>query len=176
MNTLKILALPALLSALTLSAGYAVAADQVLAQEKSQSTQQQQNDGNRFMTAEERAEQRAKISAAKTDEEREQIRVEQHKRMKDRANNERGMRASGSGHGAMPTFADFDLNGDGKISEDEFIEARTARISARAQQGHQMQGLANAPSFADIDTNSDGAISPEEFSAQQSLQRQKMGR
>ena len=51
MNTFKILALPALLSALTLSAGYAVAADQVSAQEKSQSTQQQQNGGNRFMTA-----------------------------------------------------------------------------------------------------------------------------
>ncbi|MGV8892336.1 MAG: hypothetical protein ACOH2K_05235 [Burkholderiaceae bacterium] len=76
---------------------------------------------------------------------------------------------------AMPSFSEFDLNKNGKITEDEFNEARAARITDRAQQGYQMRGLANASSFADIDNNHDGAISPAEFSAHQSLQRKKMG-
>ena len=77
-----------------------------------------------------------------------------------------------AGKNARPTFTDFDLNKDGKITEKEFIEARTARISERAQEGRQMKGLANISSFADIDTNNDGVISPEEFAAQQSTHRQ----
>jgi len=75
----------------------------------------------------------------------------------------------------MPSFADFDLNGDGKISEAEFTEARTARISQRATEGRQMRGLADALSFAEIDTNSDGSISPEEFAAAKALHGQQMG-
>ena len=71
----------------------------------------------------------------------------------------------------MPSFADFDLNNDGKISAEEFTEARTARISERATKGRQMTGLANAASFADIDTNNDGSISSEEFLAYQTLHR-----
>ncbi len=74
-----------------------------------------------------------------------------------------------------PVFADFDLNNDGKISEQEFTEARTARISERAEEGRQMRGLADAVSFAEIDTNNDGSISLAEFSAYQQLHRQKMG-
>src|SRR5699024_9904600 len=71
---------------------------------------------------------------------------------------------------------DFDLNNDGKISEEEFTEARTARISQRAQDGRQMRGLVDATSFAEIDTNNDGFISPEEFAAAKALhQQQQMG-
>jgi len=65
----------------------------------------------------------------------------------------------------MPTFADFDLNDDGAITEDEFYKARAERIAKRAQEGRQMKNLANAPAFADLDTNDDGGISPDEFSA-----------
>ncbi len=86
-----------------------------------------------------------------------------------------GMGRGGAQQNAMPSFIDFDLNNDGKITEEEFTEARTARISERAQDGRQMRGLANAASFADIDTNKDGSISPEEFSAYQALHRQQMG-
>jgi len=64
----------------------------------------------------------------------------------------------------MPVFADFDLNGDGAIAEEEFYKARAERIAKRAQEGHKMKNLANAPAFADIDTNDDGGISPDEFS------------
>ena len=76
----------------------------------------------------------------------------------------------------MPAFANFDLNKDGKISEAEFDEARTARISQRAQAGYQMRGLAKAPTFADIDTNHDGSLSPEGFATQLNRHRQQKGR
>jgi hypothetical protein len=80
----------------------------------------------------------------------------------------------GSGPGAMPSFSDFDLNKDGKITEEEFNDARAARIADRAQKGYPMRGLANASSFADIDTNHDGTLSPQEFAAHQASHRQPM--
>lgn len=67
----------------------------------------------------------------------------------------------------MPTFADFDLDGDGAITEDEFIKARSERIAKHVQEGRQMKNLAAAPSFQDIDTDDDGGISGDEFTAHQ---------
>jgi hypothetical protein len=68
---------------------------------------------------------------------------------------------------SMPVFADCDLNDDGRITEDEFIKARSERIAKRAKEGRQMRNVANAPSFQDIDTDEDGAISRDEFAAHQ---------
>ena len=74
----------------------------------------------------------------------------------------------------MPTFADFDLNGDGKMTEDEFNKARSERIAKRAKEGRKMKNLANAPTFGDIDTDDDGSVSPEEFAAHQAEHHSKM--
>jgi hypothetical protein len=82
--------------------------------------------------------------------------------------------AGGPGPMMMPSFADFDLNKDGKITEDEFNEARAARIADRAEKGYPMRGLRNAQSFADVDTNKDGTLSPAEFAAHQASHRQQM--
>jgi len=71
----------------------------------------------------------------------------------------------------MPAFADFDLDGDGTITEDEFAKARSARIAERAQEGRQMKNLANAPSFDDIDVDDNGGIDPDEFAAHQAEHR-----
>lgn len=71
----------------------------------------------------------------------------------------------------MPTFADYDLNGDGTITEEEFAKARSARIAKRAQEGRQMKNLANAPSFQDIDIDDNGGIDPDEFAAHQAEHR-----
>ena len=79
----------------------------------------------------------------------------------------------GMGH-SMPVFADFDLNGDGSITETEFLKARSERIAKRAQEGRQMKNLANAPSFQDIDTDDDGTLSQEEFAAHQAEHKAKM--
>ena len=73
----------------------------------------------------------------------------------------------------MPAFSEFDLDGDGKIPEKEFNEARAKRIGERAKQGYPMRNIANAPPFSDIDINGDGAISEEEFIRSQSQHRQQ---
>ena len=81
---------------------------------------------------------------------------------------------SQSGKGmSMPTFADYDLNGDGTITEEEFTKARSERIAKRAQEGRKMKNLANAPSFDDIDVDDNGGIDPDEFAAHQAEQKVK---
>ncbi|PKO69143.1 MAG: hypothetical protein CVU22_05560 [Betaproteobacteria bacterium HGW-Betaproteobacteria-16] len=76
--------------------------------------------------------------------------------------------ARAMGPGSMPTFADFDGNGDGRITEQEFIDARSKRIAERATEGRVMRGLSEAGDFKDVDTNGDASLSPEEFDAYQS--------
>jgi Ca2+-binding EF-hand superfamily protein len=84
---------------------------------------------------------------------------------------------SGQGRGLgrgrnMPSFADFDVNQDGIMTEDEFIEGRGKRISERAQQGYLMRGLQYARPFSEIDTDGDGQVNPAEFAAAQAQHRQ----
>ena len=73
----------------------------------------------------------------------------------------------------MPAFTDFDLNGDGGITEKEFLEARSQRIAKHAAEGRQMKNIANAPSFQEIDTDDDGTVSPTEFAAHQAEHKAK---
>ena len=70
-----------------------------------------------------------------------------------------------------PQFSEYDLNNDGVILEKEFQEARTKRMSERAEEGRMLRKAGMAPSFADIDTNRDGKISPAEFQAHQEKNR-----
>ena len=86
----------------------------------------------------------------------------------------RGGRGRGMG-GGPPDFSDFDLNGDGGISEQEFIDARTKRIAERVREGRMMRGLTTAPSFADRDTDGDGSLTPEEFAAGVRRHQDRMG-
>lgn len=74
----KTLVLSILVSALSLSTGFALAVDQ------------EQIYGSHLMTQQERDQYSAQMRAAKTAEEREQIRMEHHERMKELAN-ERGL-------------------------------------------------------------------------------------
>ena len=74
----------------------------------------------------------------------------------------------------MPTFGEFDLNGDGTLTESEFYEARTKRMSERAAQGFPMRNAARAPDFGTFDTNADGKVTPEEFAAGQAAHRMEM--
>lgn len=73
------------LTALSFAAGSALAADQDRTQQRTQAQDQEQVYGSQLMTPQERTEYRAKMRAAKTIEEREQIRLEHHERMKARA-------------------------------------------------------------------------------------------
>ncbi len=84
-------------------------------------------------------------------------------------------RGPGMGRGMgrnMPAFTDFDLNNDGVMTEDEFVEARGQRIANRAKQGYMMRGLQNMQSFDTIDLNQDGIVNPAEFSQIQMQHRQ----
>ena len=76
--------------------------------------------------------------------------------------------------GDMPTYADYDLNGDGKIVEQEFNQAHEARMAKMAEEGHQMKNVAEFPGFAGIDTDADGVISEEEFATHQAEHRVAM--
>lgn len=76
--------------------------------------------------------------------------------------------------GNMPSYADFDLNGDGKIVEQEFNEAHEARMSEMAAQGRQMPRAGEFPGFSGIDTDADGVISEEEFATHQAEHREEM--
>lgn len=83
-----------------------------------------------------------------------------------------GMGEQGRGMGMgmdrnMPTFSEYDLNGDGKIVEHEFNTARAKRMSERAQQGYRMRNAGNAPAFKELDSNGDGFINVDEFATHQ---------
>jgi len=104
--------LPALISTLVLLPVCALAADQERVQDKDKTQERAQTQeriyGSQLMTSKERTEYRARMRAAKTAEEREQIRNEHHERMKVRAK-ERGVslpdvppaRGGGAGAGGM---------------------------------------------------------------------------
>ena len=70
-----------------------------------------------------------------------------------------------SHHASPPTFEDFDSDGDGFVSEEEFVTFRAARMKERAEAGHKMRGAATAPSFADLDSNGDGKLDRDELHA-----------
>ena len=70
---------------------------------------------------------------------------------------------SAMGRPPMPVFADFDANHDQSLSEQEYYDARNARIANRAKEGRKMRGLENIASFTDIDSNADGKITEDEF-------------
>lgn len=74
----------------------------------------------------------------------------------------------------MPSFDDFDLDGDGKITESELNQGRAKRMSEMAAEGRQLKHAAEAPSFADIDSDGDGGISADEFAAHQAEHQKKM--
>jgi Ca2+-binding EF-hand superfamily protein len=74
----------------------------------------------------------------------------------------------------MPTFADFDLDGNGGLTKQEFYEARAERMRERAQQGFPMRNAPNAPPFETLDSDGDGIISPDEFTAAQTAHRRQM--
>lgn len=81
----KIFILCALIGALSLPAGNALAADPQPGQEMTGTQAQEQVYGSQLMTIDERNEYQAKMRAAKTAEEREGLRAEHHQRMQERA-------------------------------------------------------------------------------------------
>ena len=85
------------------------------------------------------------------------------------------------GHGGPPSFEDFDSDGDGFVSEEEFHTQRSQRMAEKKQEGRQMKGAPNAPPFSDVDTNGDGRLDRDEFNGgreahMKMMREQGMGR
>ncbi|MBT8343698.1 MAG: DUF1104 domain-containing protein [Sulfurovum sp.] len=70
----------------------------------------------------------------------------------------------------QPTFAEFDLNNDGAITQKELEEARTKRMNQKAKEGKMLRNAGNAPAFATMDKNNDGILNQEEFRLHQTEQ------
>jgi len=115
------------------------------------------------------------------------FREEMQKRMQSMSPEERQkyMQTKGMGQGKgmmgggqncmknLPTFEQFDLNNDGKITQSEMEEARAKRMSQKAKEGKMLRNAGNAPAFADMDKNNDGSLNQEEFRLHQAEQMKK---
>lgn len=75
----------------------------------------------------------------------------------------------------MPSFSEFDTNGDGKITQTEFESTQQKRMSQKAEMGKMMRNAGNASAFKDIDTDNNGQIDKKEFDSHQMMQKGKMG-
>lgn len=73
--------------------------------------------------------------------------------------------------GPIP-FANYDQDGNGFISEQEFTLVRSERMAAKTAQGRPMKGAGNAPSFSAFDKDHDGQLTKEELLAGQQIQMQ----
>lgn len=73
--------------------------------------------------------------------------------------------------GPIP-FVNYDQDGNGFISEQEFTLVRSERMAAKASQGRPMKGVGNKPSFEAFDKDHDGQLTKEELLAGQQMQMQ----
>lgn len=73
-----------------------------------------------------------------------------------------------------PPFSEFDQDGDGFVTEEEFDAYRAARHEAMAKEGRPMKGRAGAPAFSDIDTDGDGRLTEAELTAAHEAHRKAM--
>lgn len=83
-------------------------------------------------------------------------------------------KAESHGKHSPPPFTEFDQDGDGFVSEDEFNATRNARMAAMAEAGKPMKGAATAPAFSDLDTDGDGQLNEAELTAGQKAHMKAM--
>jgi len=73
----------------------------------------------------------------------------------------------------LPTFEQYDLNSDGKITQSELEEARAKRMGEKAKEGKMLRNAGHAPAFSDMDKNKDGWLDKEEFGLHQAERMEK---
>ncbi len=70
------------------------------------------------------------------------------------------------------SFADFDADKNGLVSEQEFNAAKANRIAGKAKEGRQMRNMENSPMFASFDTNRDGQLTKDEMQTMKQTMQQ----
>ena len=85
-----------------------------------------------------------------------------------------GALAVGQGN-MMPSYSDFDSDGNGKITQKEFKYTQQKRMEEQAKTGKMMRNAGNAPKFGDIDANRDGNIDNQEFQTHRANRRSGSG-
>ncbi len=74
------------------------------------------------------------------------------------------------------SMENFDADGDGIVTEQEFTNGRAQQQEQMKASGRKGLGTRSAPSFAAIDTNMDGELSYEEIRTMQATQQANRGR
>lgn len=67
--------------------------------------------------------------------------------------------------GCPAKFSEFDLDGNGFITEQEWGEGHALRMQDMAEEGRKMKHAGEMPTFASIDLNGDGQVDEDEFKA-----------
>jgi Ca2+-binding EF-hand superfamily protein len=75
--------------------------------------------------------------------------------------------------GADLTFVKYDKNGNGFISEKEFIAVHFLPMSKMTSENLPMHSTARATFFLEFDSNEDGALSKREFEDGQNIEKEK---
>ncbi len=74
----------------------------------------------------------------------------------------------------MPTFTEYDTDGNGKITQTEFENSQQQRMQKKAEEGRMLRNAGNAPTFQDVDVDGNGYLDANEFKAhQQSCQKRQ---
>jgi len=76
----------------------------------------------------------------------------------------------------MPTYESYDADRDGRVTQNEFENARAKRMQERSEENRMMRNAENAPAFKDLDKNGNGYMERHEFEIhQQNMMRENRG-
>lgn len=67
--------------------------------------------------------------------------------------------------GCPAQFSEFDLDGNGAIVEQEWLDGHAERMKAMAEEGRKMKHAGEMPTFASIDLDGNGQVDEAEFEA-----------
>ncbi|NIO40696.1 MAG: EF-hand domain-containing protein [Burkholderiales bacterium] len=77
--------------------------------------------------------------------------------------------AQGGGGNMPPSFEEFDADGNGYVTQQEFTARHEKRMQERAEQQRGSRYAQGAPDFATLDRDGDGRINRNEFQEHQQL-------
>ena len=74
-----------------------------------------------------------------------------------------------------PGWAWWDLDRDGRVTQQEFDRFHEMRWAQRPAQGHRLRNANRAPQFSMLDRDGDGSLSTAEIAARRAMRPRRMG-